>query len=185
MVSNERTIRDEYFEYLCSLVEDWKHQDYRGLLKELDRIEFRWVLTRDSNRAIDGKNLRFDFCDYKGYAYEMVDDELNYPCSMLEMLVALAKRCEDQIMWDPDKGNRTHVWFWQFIDNLGLGDESDYNWNDESLEKIDDFVDKFMSRNYFRDGFGGLFPLKNAKKDQKKVEIWYQLQSWLLENYEF
>ena len=37
----------------------------------------------------------------------------------------------------------------------------------------------------FQDGFGGLFPLKHAKKDQRKVEIWYQLQNWLMENYEF
>ena len=40
-----------------------------------------------------------------------------------------------------------------------------------------------VERRYKRSGEGGLFPLKNAAKDQRKVEIWYQLSSYLLENY--
>ena len=76
-------------------------------------------------------------------------------------------RCQARILW------------------CEAGDESDDNWDEESSEKVDYYVDKLLGRDYFRDGFGGLFPLKHAKKDQRKVEIWYQLQNWLMENYEF
>ena len=44
------------------------------------------------------------------------------PCSVLEMMIALSMRCEEQIMDDPDIGNRTGQWFWDMIDNLGLGE---------------------------------------------------------------
>ncbi len=176
---------DEYHEWLYRQVTDSEHENYSMLLSQLDCIWFYSILANDDNRAADGRDLRYEFCDDMDYAYELIDDELNDPCTVLEMLVALAKRCENQLMWDPDLGDRTHVWFWKFIDNLGLGDESDDNWDEESSEKVDYYVDKLLGRDYFRDGFGGLFPLKHAKKDQRKVEIWYQLQNWLMENYEF
>lgn len=180
---------DEYHEWLCEQVVDSEHEHYSRLLDQLDSIWFYSILANDDNRAADGVDLRYSFCDDMDYAYELVDDELNDPCTVLEMLVALAKRCENQLMWDPDLGDRTHVWFWKFIDNLGLGHESDDHWDEEweeeSSEKIDYYVDKLLRRDYFRDGFGGLFPLKHPKKDQRKVEIWYQLQDWLMENYKF
>ena len=34
------------------------------------------------------------------------------------------------------------------------------------------------------DGVGGFFPLKYPKRDQKYLEIWYQLEDFVLENYE-
>lgn len=45
----------------------------------------------------------------------------NRPCSVLEMIIALAIRLEEHIMDDPDIGNRTGQWFWDMIVSLGLG----------------------------------------------------------------
>ena len=40
-----------------------------------------------------------------------------------------------------------------------------------------------LAREYSDNGHGGLFPLKNPKKDQRKVEIWYQMTEYINENY--
>jgi hypothetical protein len=39
-------------------------------------------------------------------------------------------------------------------------------------------------REYFPSGKGGLFPLENPREDQTKVEIWYQMHAYVMENYE-
>jgi hypothetical protein len=43
-------------------------------------------------------------------------------------------------------------------------------------------LDVLLQRTYTNKGVGGLFPLKRSKNDQRKVEIWYQLQEYLAEN---
>ena len=37
------------------------------------------------------------------------------------MMIALAIRCEEHIMDDPDAGDRTGQWFWSMLVSLGLG----------------------------------------------------------------
>ena len=44
-------------------------------------------------------------------------------------------------------------------------------------------LNKIIDRGYSRRGVGGLFPLKYSKNDQRKVELWYQMHSYLIENY--
>jgi hypothetical protein len=60
----------------------------------------------------------------------------------------------------------------------------DMDWLDP--DDILDCIDRFLSRKYDYNGVGGIFPLrKGASEDQRNVEIWYQMQSYLMENYEF
>jgi len=40
-------------------------------------------------------------------------------------------------------------------------------------------------RRYSKTGKGGLFPLKHPKKDQTEVEIWYQMQQYVMENFDY
>ena len=76
----------------------------------------------DADRAEDGINLRYRFGYENGYESAMIASYLDdRPCSVLEMMVALSMKMEEQIMDDPDIGDRTSVWFWKMIDNLGLG----------------------------------------------------------------
>ena len=44
-------------------------------------------------------------------------------------------------------------------------------------------VECLLERRYLEDGDGGLFPLKCPRKDQRRVEIWYQMSAWVIENY--
>ena len=48
-----------------------------------------------------------------------------------------------------------------------------------TTQEVDDVLETVIWRNYQANGHGGLFPLKNAKRDQTKVEIWYQLAAYL------
>lgn len=182
MVRIERDIKAEYLGFLYDIVRDSNHEDYRQLLDRLHSIPFVPILDMDSNRCSDGVGLRLYFCST--YKYDEIEAErsLGGPCSVLELMVGLAKRMEDDIMWDPDYGDRTSVWFWQMVDNLGLSGCNDDNYDAETDEKVCYIIDNFIGRRYFKDGYGGLFPLKNAKQDQRKVEIWYQMQAFLLEH---
>ena len=124
----------------------------------------------DENRELDGLYLRFRFADENSY---YIDGD----CSVLEMMVALSLKCEEQIMSDDDIGNRTGRWFWEMIDNLGL--ESMY---DDNFDKIyaDEVIYRFLNRKYEPNGDGGLFRVNNRIEDMRKVEIWYQM-CWYLD----
>ena len=170
-------INDEYFDWLCEVVDSKrfsKHVSYRKLLMHLHNIEFTWFIPYDDNRADDGIMLR------RKYALVRHDEELSDyisgPCSVLEMMAALAIRCEESIMDDTLFGNRTGQWFWGMIRNLGLSSMNDSNFD---AEFVDDVIARFLNREYEPDGKGGLFTIKNCDHDLRTVEIWRQL-SWYL-----
>lgn len=157
-------IQKEYFEWMYDLVCDDRFADdisYRKLLTRLHEREFEYIIPKDSNRAEDGIDLRYRAdCYYPG------------PCSVLEMMVALAIRCEETIMDDPVIGDRTGQWFWKMINNLGLGGMYDSRYD---IDKVDRIIDRFLDREYSPDGRGGLFTVRNCEEDMRDVEIWTQL----------
>lgn len=173
----EDRINDEYFEWLCQLIDSRRfsrHVSYRKLLIHLHNIEFTWFIPHDDNRADDGIQLR------RKFALVRKDMSLtNYiggPCSVLEMMVALAIRCEETIMDDTSMGNRTGQWFWGMIHNLGLTPMTDSKFD---RDFVDDVVARLLNREYEPDGRGGLFTVKRCPQDMRTVEIWCQL-SWYL-----
>lgn len=170
-------VNEDYFEWLCKLVDmkRWSEDlTYRRLLRHLHNIEFTWTIRLDENRADDGIQLR------RRYALRHDDmslqEYLSGPCSVLEMMAALALRCEDWIMDDDQIGNRTGQWFWGMIHNLGLTPMIDKDFN---RDVVDNIVARFLNREYAPDGRGGLFTVRNCIRDVRKVEIWTQL-SWYL-----
>lgn len=176
-------IVNEYFEYLYDLIGRSRHSQqtsFRKLLMYLHHKNFRYLIPNDQNRAKDGVDLRYRFAITNGYehSYQKILHILNGPCSVLEMMVALANRCEETIMDDPKKGNRTGQWFWGMIVNLGLGSMYDSNFNRRYVE---DTIERFLDREYSPDGTGGLFTIKNSDRDLRTVEIGYQL-CWYLDN---
>ena len=136
---------------------------------------FEWFVKNDCNRASDGEELR------DRYFHEIgLDSAKDGPCSILEMFVALAIRCEVDIMYDPDAGDRTPMWFWIMMENMELDDLDD---NSFSYEIANDILDMFLSRTYCRDGYRGPFYISNCRRDLRKVELWYQLNYYLQENF--
>ena len=173
----EDHINDEYFEWLCELIDSKrfsKRVSYRKLLMRLHDIEFTWFIPKDDNRADDGIQLRRRFALVRNDI--SLQRYLQGPCSVLEMMVALAVRCEEYIMDDAQMGNRTGQWFWGMIHNLGLSPMTDSKF-DKNF--VDDAIARLLNREYEPDGKGGLFTVKHCNHDMRTVEIWWQL-SWYL-----
>lgn len=180
-------MNETYFRYLYSLVgmNTRSYGCFWRLMRLLYSREFRYKVRNDDNRAHDGIGLRYRFGAEYGYSIETIDSMLDGPCRVLEMLVALSVRINEELMWDPDKGDCTAFWFWQMIHSMGL-DEAEFRdeyFGAESIVQCHKKVDILLDRKYERNGFGGLFPLRNPERDQRKVEIWYQANTWLNENF--
>ena len=173
-----------YLDFLCDIVweltpDTAEKQRERLLMKQLYDMEFYSLIPNDDNRGMDGLQIRDTFIDNGGGQQALPLS----PCSVLEMLIGLSFRLEfetSQSKWE----KTPKEWFWILMDNLDIH----YRYNqdlslDEYSDKIVTKVSHFIERHYKSSGEGGLFPLKHAIKDQKKVEIWYQMSAFILENY--
>ncbi len=176
-------IDQDYFAWLCEMVHiDQMDRSYMNLAKDLHHRKFYSLVSHDENRASDGQELR-----------EYYMREINYPkylelegeCSVLEMLIGLARRMDFETNNPYDINgpkDKTTYWFWEMIDNLGLMKFSDdVYYQNGGANKVDKILDRFLNRRYSKDGTGGLFPLDNPRRDQREVEIWYQMNSYLAE----
>lgn len=177
-MKGKNELQDLYLAWMYRLV-CGDDSSFHSLLEYLYSVDFYYVISRDGNRAADGIDLRYRFAyeneiDYSTAA-AYLDDR---PCSMLEMLVALSLRCEEQFMSDSEVGNRTGVWFFTMLGNLGL-DYMDNGHFDEV--KADAIVEIFLERKYSPNGRGGLFYLPTGRDDLRNVEIWYQM-CWYLDS---
>lgn len=163
-------LNNEYFDWMCQIV----HERYsRKLLRRLHEIDFDYIIPMDGNRAEDGVELRYRFGYGHSYDQTMIANYLDdRPCSVLEMMVALAIRCEEDIMSNDDIGDQTHIWFWRMIESLGLDEETDKHFD---KRRVDHVIDRFLKREYSRNGRGGLFTIQNCRKDMRTTEIWYQM----------
>lgn len=172
-------ISNEYFEWLYNLVSQKRFSEgisHRELLMYLHRTEFIFLIPMDVNRAEDGVTLRYRFS--VEYGLRNIPTCLNGPCSVLEMMVALAIKCEEEIMDDANIGDRTAQWFWDMIVNLGLGGMPDGRFDTRLAKHV---ITRFLNREYDPDGRGGLFYIKNCKYDLRTVEIWHQM-CWYLDS---
>lgn len=170
-------IGNGYFEWMYDMVAGERYPapfSFRKLLAYLHNTEFVYTIPLDKNRAIDGISLRRRFLI--DIDREDLLDYLDGPCSVLELMIATAICCEERFMDDPDVGNRTHVWFWDMVTNLGLGSMTDNHYDRRRVERA---VDRFLAREYEPDGTGGLFRVRNCKHDLRDVEIWYQMCFYL------
>lgn len=156
--------------------DDDSRNSYQKLLSELYRAKFKYFVGNDVNRASDGERLRIIF-----------EDETKlwcnnyYACSVLEMLGALALRWENDIMYDPDEGDRTSVWFWEMICNMGLDALDDWHFDQDEFDEI---IEKLNSHTYDKDGFGGPFYIAGTNIDMRKTELWYQLNYYIRSKFE-
>lgn len=165
-------MRNRYFTYLGGLVGE-EADNYFNMLNILHNMDFYSLIPNDDNRGEDGKQIRDEF--------HLSVNIRN--CTVLEMLIGLSIRLEfetAQSQWEKTVAE----WFWILIDNLGLTifDDDMYK-SMKPRGEIEEIVQRLLDRKYEKNGNGGLFPLKYPKKDQRKVEIWYQMSAYVLENY--
>ena len=177
------TVNEAYFRFLLAKVNETTHVNLCSILHELE-FSYQHDIFSDTNRASDGKELRYEFSVYAGEGVNNVaaDEELGAllekPCSVLEMMVALALRIDSDITGEPGINN-SNFWFSTMLINLGL-----YSMNDSTV--IDPvtvclLVNRFLARGYDEGGRGGLFPLLHPHRDQRLIGIWEQMSDYLAE----
>jgi hypothetical protein len=165
-----RQVDYDYFEWLIAHIEVGNpRKTYRDLFERLYNTEFVWVIHRDHNRAHDGLDLRVEFF----HQHKKEKLFLEGP-SLLEVVIGLSRRVSFLA------GGTSEWWAWFLLENLGL--EKAYDpLTDHKAQRVESILEDLIWRTYERDGTGGFFPLYQAKEDQTKVEIWYQMQAYLIE----
>lgn len=170
-----------YFEWLTEFAynKDTFTVSYSKLFKKLFETEYRYQ-SIDKNRALDGIYLRYRYSDTEYLNDAAVDKEFDtFPCSVLECLIGLSLRCEEDIMGNDNLGDRTGMWFWEMLNNIGLASYTDNNYNEEA---VDICLNRFMNREYgpneeycaFRIDIDNLEELRN-------MALWYQMQQHIID----
>jgi hypothetical protein len=178
---NSQQLDELYFAWLYRQVADSETTDpmltYWNLLRILFRKEFVWVISNDDNRAEDGKELRREFIAEERLEPEADPLWIEYGCSVLELMVGLARR----LAFVAD--GEAHYWFWKMMENLGIPRYGD---DRKRLpeKKIQEALDRVIFRTYEPNGTGGFFPLERTHRDQRTVELWYQLAAYVVEQSE-
>lgn len=179
-------IKNEYFEYLYQSIcgnNAITGISWRLLLWHLFNTPFRVsYIQMDENRLKDGLRLRYVFGEDNGYDRATIDTVLSRSGeeegSVLEVMIALSCRIENEIMASTEYGDRMSYWFWIMVDSLGLNGMID---NHYDVDFVDEVLDIFMDREYDQNGKGSLFYCPQSKKDFRNMEIWYQMCEYLNE----
>lgn len=159
-----------YFNWLCEKVGVRRNSPAHETLSGLYLMPFRSDVHFDENRIDDGIHLRTEFGfdhDTSDIPEEWFDEE----CKFLEMVVALSERMGMHI------DQTTRATFWHIMRNLGIS-----RLEVESLTDLARIVDAVNERTYEANGNGGLFPLKGECRDQREIELFAQMQDYILEN---
>lgn len=169
---------DPYFEYLCDII---KGEYYHELLWALDQMPFESPIDMDENcikYAIELRN-RYMRRGYSGVR------TLNQEPSVFEVMVGLSCKCEEEVMADPAKGDRTPDWFHEMLYNLGLSHYSDRVFGTSEKSAVEIAIDNWLSRNISKNGKGSAFPLeaRDRKKDCRKVGLWTSMMWYMAENH--
>ena len=158
--------RRTYFERLYRTAFEDCPKSYRKTCKRLFETPFRYSVFLDKNRYSDGLSYRYRL----GF-------ESTEPCSVFEMMVALAVRMEEDIMTDPAYGSRISQWFVRMFQSMGLNEYDDDHYDEEA---VDDITDRMLDRKYGKSRKGGLFTFRHkTNRDVRDIEIWDQMQLWL------
>lgn len=177
-MESKRRIEDVYYDWIYQKVSDRRYDRYGELIYKLHNTEFYYVMDEDENRYEDGINLREKFAYEIGINIDDYRDAFDFNCTILEMMVALSIRLEQQFMHDCSKGSRIGQWFWEMIMNLGLDGMTNDNYDERRVNVI---LERFLNRKYTVNGKGGLFVIKRKNVDVRKYEIWYQA-CWYLDD---
>lgn len=169
---------DDYFGWLCGLVARPRtrnsNRTYWSLLRQLHLTPFSWFVAHDGNRGEDGKELRDEYL-FEHKNVEGDDLFMDMDASMFEVLIALSRHIAFASYGESSD------WFWKLLQNLDMRHYTDANYGEFVEAEVSEALTMVMQRTYGFDGRGGLFPLRNATTDQRRVELWYQMAAYLLE----
>ena len=168
-----------YLDWLIHIVWDkdgLKVKTHRKLIEQLHKTPFFVLNPNDQPREDDGVDLRWRFAWEYGHAGDDLIYVRNYSeekCSILEMMVALAFRADEEFTKQINDNSTVQKIFWDMVKNLGLLGETDNVYDEDNVAYI---LERFNRRLYKPNGKGGLFYFPyNDTDDMRQFEIWYQL----------
>jgi hypothetical protein len=174
---SDQELKENYLRWLEAQLKDehGPEKSFWDLLNLMFEKPFGWLdhVPMDENRAVDGTDLRVDFAHSIGRRPETVK-ELFGPCTFVELIIGLSRRMAFVA------GGSAPGWAWQLLQNLEMHRLSD-PLTPSKARRADEIMDRVIQRTYRPDGTGGLFPLAWPEEDQRKVELWYQLNSFIEE----
>ena len=138
------------------------------ILGRMDDFIFVPIIDFDANREADGLELRRNFA----FENPRFKDITRGPqeCSMLELIVGVSNRMSYMIDQD------IATCFWHIMANLNLDGHP-------TLDEVDDAMETIQNRTYdFNGANGGLFPVSNTERDFRQLEIFQQMNEYLVEN---
>jgi len=157
-----------YYEWLIEKIAIPNGKSYLGLFEVMHNTEFQWTIPNDDNRIQDAIDLRGHFLNGRKKTINLEG------ATLLEVLVSLSQKLAFTADGAPRK------WAWKLLKNLRLTNMSD-PLNPEMIRQINDKLDALIWRTYQYNGRGGFFPLQHPEEDQTKVEIWYQMNKYVIE----
>lgn len=171
---------DDYFIWLCACA-GVDLERYSELMLVLYFTEFIVTMELDDSRRVEGLMLREEF-----YNLDKLSDWVMFmdaPCTVLEAMVGIARRL-DGLTTDENCGDRTSVWFWEMIGNLGLKRFTNQVFEEEThsedlSKEIYDILFVWMNRDFDWDGRGSAFPISNPEFDQRYRTIMYQMYDYV------
>lgn len=172
---NADKLEQRYYDWLTGLIPKWQ-KNYSILLRSLYETPFRVTLLMDENRVGDGLSMRTRFVWEKHLGTTERDVlKRQRPCSVLEVMIGLAQRFEEEYMTQYSDENPIENWFGPMISSLGLDGYDDQHFD---LYGFDRTMLTFFDRTYFPDGRGSLFYIPGTSTDMRRVEIWQQMMLW-------
>lgn len=148
---------------------------YENTLRQLHETDYVWTLPFDEDRARKGVYLRTEFERETGMTPH--DGDIDSPCSMLELMVALAVDCDERLMWNADDFDRTYTWFYGMFCNLGLTIFAGSHYDRDAVAQV---IFRFLTGQYDEHGYyGGMFFTDRDDVDIRQIDLWYQLMLWI------
>lgn len=170
-------LRDDYIHWLADQLREESDDNghtYRELIELMFDKPFVFTIQMDENRVEDGLALRteFGYAHYSRATHKQM--ERLGPCSFLEVLIGLSRRLSF------NAGGSALGWAWQLMGNLDLHEKFDPLTLSRAVE-AEEIMDTVIRRSYSPDGTGGFFPLTRSDDDQTRIELWYQMHSYINE----
>lgn len=175
--SQLRTYYIHWLENELACERGYRDRTYLELTHAMFHTEFKWAnhppfVSMDDNRLADGMELRKEFAEQHAAPRDAM--MALGPCSFVEVLIGLSRRLAFVA------GGSQHKWAWQLLVNLGLDRMWDHLSRPKTRQTLD-ILQTVITRSYGPDGVGGFFPLAFPDRDQRKVELWYQLNAYVEE----
>lgn len=159
---------------------------YLHLCEILQGTYFVSLVEFDENRADEGRHLRNEWADTDGDIHELEDELIPYTCTMLELLLVMARRMAYEMM-DSQFEAETGKWVSEMLENAGLAYfrndifEAEPQYSERQIKAI---LGSIVYRRYDQKGNGGFFPCENPRTDQRNTELLIQMNDYLEENYD-